>query len=96
MTGDPVHKSADIGVDTRLVLLAAAVAPAHHTNNIVGPITVTHQRSTGVTLHREEVLSGSLFFILMNTVVKQITSLTDLAGVNTSLHVAGTEHAVIQ
>lgn len=50
MMGDPVHKSADAGVDAGLVLLAAAVAPAHHTDNIVGPVTLTHQGPPGVTL----------------------------------------------
>lgn len=32
----------------------------------------------------------------MNTVIGRVTSFTDLAGVNTSFHVACTEHAVVQ
>lgn len=54
MFRDPVNKSADVSVDTRLVLLAAAVAPAHNTNNIVGAIMLTHQRAAGVALQGTE------------------------------------------
>lgn len=63
MVSDPVNESADVGVDTRLVLLAAAVAPAHHPNNIMGPVTLAHQRASRVTLQgqRGGSYQGSLF-----------------------------------
>lgn len=53
MTGDPVHKSAHVGVDAGLVLLAATVSPAHHSYNVVGPIALAHQRASRVALRRD-------------------------------------------
>lgn len=65
MRSDPVNKSADVGVDTGLVLLPAAVAPAHHANDVVGPIALTHQGAPRVTLqgHGRDVFNqGSLVY----------------------------------
>lgn len=50
MMCDPVNKCANVGVDAGLVLLAAAVSPAHHTDNIVGPVALAHQRAARVPL----------------------------------------------
>lgn len=50
MRSDPVNKSADVGVDTGLVLLPAAVAPAYHSDDVVGPIALAHQGAARVTL----------------------------------------------
>lgn len=47
---NPADESPDVGVDTWLVLLAAAVAPAHHSNNVVSPVPLAHQRPARVTL----------------------------------------------
>lgn len=49
-TSDPVDELAHAGVDARLVLLPAAVSPAHHANDVMGPVTFTHQRATRVAL----------------------------------------------
>lgn len=43
---DPGVVVADLGVDTRLVPLSAAVTPGHHTLEL----TVAHHGATGVTL----------------------------------------------
>lgn len=53
-TGDPVHKSAHVGVDARLVLLSATVSPAHHPYNVLGLITLAHQRASRVALRRDK------------------------------------------
>lgn len=67
MMCDPVNKCANVGVDAGLVLLAAAVSPAHHTDNIVGPVALAHQRAARVPLQgrRGGFHQGSppLFFI---------------------------------
>lgn len=47
---DPAGEGVDVGVDARLVLLAAAVAPAHHAGDVEGSIVLAHQRSTRVAL----------------------------------------------
>lgn len=53
MTSDPVDESAHVGVDARLVLLAAAVSPTHHTDGVVGAVTLAHQRAARVALRRQ-------------------------------------------
>ena len=63
MRSNPVNKSADIGVDTGLVLLPAAVAPAHHADDVVGPITLAHQRAARVTLQGH---GGSVFIRVLS------------------------------
>jgi len=97
MTSDPGNKSADVGVNSGLVLLAAAVAPTHNTDDIVGPVTLTHQRAPGVPLQgrRGGVTSG----IQLQECIIEIHEewhLTHLAGVDASSQVACTEHGVVQ
>lgn len=53
-TGNPVHKSAHIGVDARFVLLSAAVSPAHHPHDVVRSVTLAHQGAPGVALQRHK------------------------------------------
>lgn len=82
MMSDPVNKPANVGVDAGLVLLAAAVSPAHHTDNIVGPVTLAHQRAARVPLQgrRGGFHQGSHSFYHHK---KKITlSLTNLAGID--------------
>ena len=43
---DPAGECVDVGVDTGLVPLPTAVAPAHHTGDVMGAIVLTHQGST--------------------------------------------------
>lgn len=47
---DPAGERVDVGVDARLVLLTAAVAPAHHTGDVVCSVIRAHQGSTRVAL----------------------------------------------
>lgn len=49
---DPAGKLVDISIDSRFVLLSAAVPPAHHTADVVASIWLTHQWSAWVTLQR--------------------------------------------
>lgn len=50
MKSDPVNKSFDVGVDAGLELHSAAFAPAHHADDVVGPVTLAHQRAPRVAL----------------------------------------------
>lgn len=52
-TSDPVDKSAHVGVNAWLVLLAAAVSPAHHADSVVGAVTLAHKRAARVPLRRQ-------------------------------------------
>lgn len=102
MMCDPVNKCANVGVDAGLVLLAAAVSPAHHTDNIVGPVALAHQRAARVPLQgrRGGFHQGSPPLFFYHHKKKQnhtlSLSLTNLAGIDAPIHVACTEHAVIQ
>lgn len=48
---DPGHQRADFGVNARVVGLSAALTPRDNTLQLA----ITHQRTAGVTLSREEV-----------------------------------------
>lgn len=61
MMNDPVDKSAHVGVDARLVLLAAAVSPAHHADSVVGAVMLAHQRAARVTLQRQTRFFGFFY-----------------------------------
>jgi len=88
---DPAVVVADLGVDSRLVPLGAAITPGHHTLQL----TVAHHGATGVTLmgrrQKGQHVSGRVqTFVALRNHDGDFSSY--LAGVLASLEESSTEH----